>query len=341
MHWSLLPATDFARHEAAWNRLNAAVGDAPFLQGGFIAPLLAAFPDENVRLAVGSGDGEVIAMALVTRKGRFAWETWQPSQLPLGPWVMRPGEDIGRLGARLLRALPGCALVLGITQLDPLFVPRPAAAAGLATLDYIETGSIAIEGTFDTYWEARGKNLRTNMRKQRKKLDADGMAATLAAVTDRMAMADAVAGYGALESAGWKAALGTAIHPENAQGRFYRAMLENFAAADAARVYRYRFGDHDVAIDLCIASPTMLVVLKTTYDESIRTLSPASLMREEAMRAIFGEARVPRVEFYGKMMDWHTHWTKDTRTLYHLSCYRWPWLERARQWRRQSRPSAA
>lgn len=340
MHWSVLPAADFARHEAAWNRLNAARGDVPFLHARFIAPLLSTFADAAVRLAVCSGDGEVIAMTLVTRKGTFAWETWQPSQLPLGPWVMRAGEDIGNLSATLVRALPGVALVLGITQIDPLFVPRPADAPGLATLDYIETGSIAIEGPFDAYWEARGKNLRTNMRKQRKKLEADGMAAALATSTDRAAMADAVAAYGALESAGWKAALGTAIHPDNAQGRFYRAMLENFAADDAARVFRYRFGDREVAIDLCIASPTMLVVLKTTYDESIRTLSPASLMREEAMRAIFSEARVPRVEFYGKMMDWHTHWTKDTRTLYHLSRYRWSWLERARQWRRQARPAA-
>jgi hypothetical protein len=340
MPWSLVPAADFPRHEAAWNRLNAARGDVPFLQAGFIAPLLAAFGDARVQLAVCAGGEDTIAMTFVTRKSTFEWETWQPSQLPLGPWVMRAGEDIALLAGSLLRALPGWGLALGVTQLDPMLVPRPAAGVGITTLDYIDTGWIAIKGTFDDYWESRGKNLRTNMRKQRKKLKTDGEGAGFEIVAAAEAMADAVAGYGALESAGWKAALGTAIHPDNAQGRFYRAMLENFARNDAARVYRYRFGAREVASDLCIASPTMLVVLKTTYDESIRTLSPASLMREEEMQAIFAEARVPRVEFYGKMMDWHTHWTRNTRTLYHLSCYRWSWLERLRQWRHRKPVSA-
>lgn len=339
MPWSVVPAAEFPRHEAEWNCLNAARGDVPFLQAAFLAPLLAEFGDPRVQLARCVDGKDTIAMTLVTRKSAFEWETWQPSQLPLGPWVMRAGEDIAPLARSLLRALPGLALALGVTQLDPMLVPRPAAAAGVATLDYIDTGWIAIEGTFDDYWESRGKNLRTNMRKQRKKLQTDGEAAGLETVATAEGMAEAVAAYGALESAGWKAALGTAIHPDNAQGRFYRAMLENFARNDAARVYRYRFGAREVASDLCIASATMLVVLKTTYDESIRTLSPASLMREEAMAAIFAEGRVPRVEFYGKMMDWHTHWTKDTRTLYHLSCYRWSWLERLRQWRRRKPPS--
>ena len=51
-----------------------------------------------------------------------------------------------------------------------------------------------------------------------------------------------------LESAGWKAGSGTAVAPDNAQGRFYRAMLEAFAARGQARIYRYRFGDHQVTL---------------------------------------------------------------------------------------------
>lgn len=64
-------------------------------------------------------------------------------------------------------------------------------------------------------------------------------------------IAQAIADYGLLESAGWKAEGGTAIHPDNAQGRFYRAMLENFCRQGRGRVYRYRFDDKVVAVDLC------------------------------------------------------------------------------------------
>ena len=107
---------------------------------------------------------------------------------------------------------------------------------------------------------------------------------------------------------------GTAIHPDNEQGRFYRAMLEAFCSAGAGRIYRYRFGDRVVAIDLCIEGGGALVILKTTYDESIKTISPAFLMREESFRGLFGERRLKRIEFFGKLMEWHTRWTDDIRT---------------------------
>jgi hypothetical protein len=63
------------------------------------------------------------------------------------------------------------------------------------------------------------------------------------------------------------------VRADNDQGRFYRAMLEDFCRADMARIYRYRFGDRVVAVDLCIESADVHVPLKTTYDESIRGLS--------------------------------------------------------------------
>ena len=63
-------------------------------------------------------------------------------------------------------------------------------------------------------------------------------------------------------------------------------------------------------------------MLQTTYDESIRDSSPASLMRYEYFRNIFDEARVGRIEFYGKVMDWHTKWSDEIRVLYHANFYR-------------------
>ena len=106
-------------------------------------------------------------------------------------------------------------------------------------------------------------------------------------------MAAAVADYGRLESAGWKAQGGTAIHPDNAQGRFYRAMLEGFCRRGAASVIRYWFDDKVVAMNLCIEGHGSLIVLKTTYDESVPShYSPAFLMREETCQQMFDEKQV-------------------------------------------------
>jgi CelD/BcsL family acetyltransferase involved in cellulose biosynthesis len=339
MSWSFHPAREFARFASAWDSLAAACGDVPFLHSGFIQPLLAEFASGNELLAVFAGQAGNEAMTLVCPKGRGVWESYQPSQLPLGPWVQRAGAEMAPLVRSLLRQLPGFAIQVGLTQLDPSLFARPPDGAALETLDYIATAWIPVTGTFDEYWEARGKNLRANMRKQRRRLETEGIAVRFDVLTRPEDVAAAIENYGTLESAGWKAALGTAIHAQNPQGRFYRAMLENFCAGGAGRVYRYWFDDVVVAVDLCIASREMLVVLKTTYDESRKSLSPASLLREDELRAIFGEGVVRRVEFFGKVMDWHTQWARDVRTLYHLNCFRWGWMARLKShWSRKERP---
>ena len=183
--------------------------------------------------------------------------------------------------------------------------------------------------SFEAYWNARGKNLRTNLRKQRKRLHDDGVPTRLQVSRAAHEMAGAVADYGALESAGWKAKDGTAVAADNAQGRFYRAMLEAFAATGNACVYRYWIGERLAAMDLCIEGGGCIVVLKTAYDESLGAqLSPALLMREEATRDIFESGRFERIEFYGRVMEWHRRWTDEIRVMYHLNAYRWAWLKR-------------
>jgi hypothetical protein len=319
MKWTLVPAADFAAHAVRWDALQAQNAAAPMLQADFAAALLAAFGRGDELLALSSD-----AMAIVHPHGRGSWATFQPAQAPLGMWIERPGLDRAAAMASLLRAVPGLGLVLGLTQLDPLLAPAPSTA-----IDYIQTARITVTDSFDDYWAGRGKNLRSNLKKQRAKLAADGIDLRLEIIRDADAMPDTVRDFGRLESAGWKAQAGTAVSLDNDQGRFYSRMLAAFAARGQASVYRYWFDDRLAAMDLCISQGDCIVVLKTTYDESIpKTFSPALLMREEAVRALFNGGGTGRIEFYGKVMEWHTRWTDEVRTLYHVNLYRWPALRR-------------
>lgn len=135
-------------------------------------------------------------------------------------------------------------------------------------------------------------------------------------------MPTATAQYGQLESAGWKAIEGTAIHPDNAQGRFYLDLFERASRRGEAVIYRYRFDDRIVAMNLCLARAGTLVVLKTTYDESIKTYSPALLMQETILQGLYGDRRIARLEYFGRMMDWHNKWTESKRALYHYTYYK-------------------
>jgi len=339
--WTLHPAAQLHAHAVEWDALQAASTRTPFLQTSFLLPLLATFGQGDEWLALGHVGGQLRAAALLQPQGYGRWQTFQPSQLPLGPWLGHGDDDLAAAARSLLPRLPGLALSLGLAQIDPQLLPRPPEGAAQQTLDYVATAHVPVHGAFDTYWEARGKNLRQNTKKQRNKLAAEGTTAQLECLTRPEDMADALLDYGRLESAGWKAGTGTAVAPDNAQGRFYRAMLEGFAARGQARIYRYRFGDKVVAMDLCIDDGRVVVILKTAYDESYRSISPSILMRQEEFAALFGEARFERIEFYGKVMEWHTRWTDLQRTLYHLNIYRWPLLQQLHTLHQRRRQAAA
>jgi len=342
--WTLHPVARFASVARTWDALCAQAGAVPFLRSDFLLPALAEFGTARELVAICGNPVEPVAMGLFVRSRVGAWETFQPAQLPLGALVARNGPDLAHLARSLVPALPGFALTVAITQQDPAIRARPDDASSLGTLDYVETAHVAVEGRFDAYWAARGKNLRQNVRKQLAKVEQDGIVPRLDCVTESQGVAEAIEQYGRLESAGWKAQGGTAIGAGNAQGRFYRSVFEAFCARDAGRIYRCWFGDRVVAMDLCVLDGPVLVVLKTTYDESLRAVSPASLLRYAYFRALFDEGVIRRIEFYGKVMDWHLRWTSEVRSLYHVNAYRWPWVKRlhaARRSREQTSPSEA
>ncbi|HUP08289.1 MAG TPA: GNAT family N-acetyltransferase [Caldimonas sp.] len=300
-----------------------------------MSPLLDCFGTGEEMIALAYRGATPVAAALLSRGGTARVATFQPSQLPLGPWLVSPGEDASALAAGLLRHLQAPTLMLALTQLDPRWHARPEPTPALETLDYIDTAWIDVAGSYDAYWEARGKNLRTNMRKQRSKLQAEGVTAAFDTLTDAADMAAAVTEYGRLEGAGWKAERGTAVEASDAQGRFYRSMLEQFCAVGRGRVWRLRFDDKVVAMDLCIEGGGTLVVLKTAFDPEYRSVSPAFLMKQDAFRDVFDEGRIKRIEFYGRLMEWHTRWTAQSRTLYHANVYRWAMVARLRErWHR-------
>ena len=340
MKWTFHPITDFGRNETAWQALNAKGANTPLLDPDFVAPLLQEFSTGRELLAMYGDDTGSRAMALLVRRKPGVWETFQPPQAPLGCWVSEPSLPLEPLLRSLLQTLPAIPLVVGITQQDPDLMPRPADTKAMATLDYIQTARITINKSFDEYWAARGKNLRHNMKRQRNRLEKEGIAPRLEILTQPHEVESAINNYGRLESAGWKSGMGTAIHPDNSQGRYYKTILERFMRTGDGRIYQYWYGDKLVAIDLCIQRNGILVILKTTYDESITTSSPAFLMRQDTFTQIFSEHNIRQIEFYGKLMDWHTKWSDETRTLYHVNLYRWSLLPKLFRRIKRAEPAA-
>ena len=94
-------------------------------------------------------------------------------------------------------------------------------------------------------------------------------------------------------------------------------------------------------MNLCLLRAGVLIVLKTTYDESIPSIySPAFLLSQDQLMNLFGEAKIHRLEYYGRLMDWHTKWTENKRTLFHTTAYRFPLIKRLAHWRRNRQAEA-
>jgi hypothetical protein len=42
-------------------------------------------------------------------------------------------------------------------------------------------------------------------------------------------------------------------------------------------------------------------------------------MRQNYFAPLFDARAVARIEFYGKVMDWHTQWSSEIRRMYHVN----------------------
>ena len=325
--WTLHSLSAWPDHAANWRALNRVQADSPLLDPEFIEPFFKELCSGAEKLAVYGGADGPLAMALLQPDGRGRWATMWPKQAPLGFWVQKPDVSMTDLGSKLIAAMPLSTVLFSLTQQDPDVMPRPNDAKRITTIDYVPTARIPLTGSFEDYWAARSKKLRANLQRARNGLERNGRQPRLEELTKPEDMARGVALYGELESAGWKAEIDGAIHADNAQGRYYTDMLTRLAALGDASIFLFYYGDKLVAADITVHRNGTVVGLKTTYDESEKSTSPALLMRQDMMRDFLDRHRFTKYEFYGRVRDWQTKWSNDFRVMYHINFYRWGWLK--------------
>ena len=321
MPWEITNASDFSSFADEWDKLNNNTFYSPILESRFVDPLLSNFGDGSELLCRYKDQTGPVAIGIVSKSRFGSWSTFQPSQAPIGLWINRPNLDLQKTLSSLASKLPGFCAILSLLQLDSHLIPRPANKSRLQTLDYIQTARISTEIGYEAYNKKRSKNLRKNLRKQNNKLLEKALTPTLRVVKDSKQVASLLKEYGELESSGWKSEINTAIHPDNAQGKFYSEILKSYCNNGNGRIYKYLIGDQIAAMDLCICNNETIVILKTAYNESLREYSPALLMHNEIFKDIFENTDLKTIEFYGKIMDWHTKWSDHYRDIYHINVF--------------------
>jgi hypothetical protein len=324
MSWRFFKAEEFFRQfRTDWDTLNRRHSNHLLLDSRFVEPALRHFGSKDTVLAINK-DGPNSGMALLTKTGTGQWSTFQPSQAPLG-MIVFGGDDQnceGLLG--LLATLPGYSLILSVLQQDPLHTSFGATSTNpnIEIVQYIETPQLKLVASFEEYWESRSRNLKHNLDRQSRRSVEQGSTLELVTLRQHSQIEAGIREYGRLESAGWKAEAGTAICEDNVQGSFYREMLENFSENGEAVIFQLVLDGKVVASDLCLSRAGTLVVLKTAYDEKVQKLSPALLMRREIIKHLYAEGRIQNIEFYGRVLPWHTQWMTGTRGMFHINLFR-------------------
>lgn len=341
IRWQFIPSRDLAGLSGAWNDIASRVNAPPCLSARFVSAALHEFSGPPKWMVSGTVGNRVAVAGILQKVGPAQWATYQPSQLPLGAWLMEPGLPWEATLGSLIRKLPSLGLTCSISQQDPALIPRPQSTRRLRAADYIRTSYIDVGGEFADFWGSRGKNLRQNSKKQRKKLSEKGFDPRLEIVADGAGVGRAIDEFIRLESSSWKRSTGSAVTDDSEQGRFYRRMMSDHVARGCGFVALWYAGNQVAAADLCIQDHGQVVILKTTYDESLQGVSPGQLMHEELFQYLFDVAKVARIEFLGRAMEWHQRWTEQERTLYHVTYFRSPIIRGLRDvLRRRARAEA-
>lgn len=132
----------------------------------------------------------------------------------------------------------------------------------------------------------------------------------------------AVDRYGDLEVLGWKFAEGTAVHSSNEQGQFYRDTMCRFADKGHGIVYELYVGDELVSSQLAIGNDSILITLKTTYNERYSEYSPGKLLDYLMLEYEFQRGRYARIEFCTNAGPELVRWGTSTRPVSDITLYR-------------------
>ncbi len=315
--WAVTPVTDgLGEFSASWDLVNKQVfGSNPLLDSRFVNSLLSHFGTGREYLCSMQENGTPVAMCLMQQRGAGIWISFLPAQTQLGPSLIRTADQV----ASLTRELTGPIGRLDLLCHDPMYGNLLLGNALASSQDHALTMNIGLHGSFDDYWSSRSKQLQKNMRRYERRLEEDQLASRFVCVSAPEDVSAAVERYAGIESSGWKSKIGTAIDMGTAQGRFYDGVMQRFAEPGGAVVYELWLGDRLAASRLAVFSDEMIVILKTTYDESMEKYAPGRLLLREVIQSAFTHHSGKTLEFYTDASPDQLSWATDCRRIRHLS----------------------
>lgn len=319
-HWTLLPLQQgLEQHADGWAKLNARLyADHPLTSFAFVHTLARHFANAQDHLAVCLQDGKLIAAIPLTRQP-LRWRSFLPSQAQISALLI---QDLALLPT-LIAKLPGPCLWLDWYAVDPNYSPDLSSSpVQQERTPHVTTLHVALSGDFESYWQARSRSLRDDLKNKWNRLKKDGRSHQLKTFDTVTDVAAALTRYSILEKQSWKAEQGTAITLGTTQGNFYAEVLERFAGQGQATIYELHIDDELAASEIVLRSGRMSVLLKTTHAEAFQRYAPGYLLDQLVLKAEFMHPDSDVVEFYTSANEAKLRWGTGQRPIEHARIYR-------------------
>lgn len=292
-----------------WDALAGRCGASPFLRPGWIAAWCEAFASEPAEVLSVRRGGELVAAMPVLRARRRLrsptnWET---------PEFGMVAADEDAAAALLAGALDRRPWYLSLAYLDADGVTARVSARAAESLGYdahrlpqMRSPLADVSDGWEALERRLSKSRRGDLRRRRRRLEERGTL-SFEVTGGRERMGPLLAEAFRLEAAGWKGRQGTAMASDPAVRRFYADVARWAADRGWLRIAFLRLDGRPIAFSLSLSEGRDHYLLKTAYDEELRSLGPGMLQVAEMIRDAVASG-VRTCHFLGTDEPWKTEW---------------------------------
>lgn len=169
---------------------------------------------------------------------------------------------------------------------------------------------VAIDDGFAAYRAAMPRRVRSDLDRQRRRLEAEG--ASIVPIARPHDLEGELERGFAVEASGWKGRRGTAVDSSRATRAFYRDLAAAWHARDALRLSTIELDGQPIAFDFALVDYGRLWILKGGYLEAFRRYSPGLVLTMAQIEAAAAES-LEAVELLGDATPWKLKFANGAR----------------------------
>jgi CelD/BcsL family acetyltransferase involved in cellulose biosynthesis len=213
--------------------------------------------------------------------------------------------------------LLGSAMVGGATQLlADTFESR--GEYRIVREAYVSSPYLPLQGSWGEYLGRQSGNFRSDLKRKQKRARDAGM--TIRTFTGPAEVGEALSAMYTIETKSWKEGEGTSITTQAHARRFYDVFLPLAAARGWLACVLLELGGRPAAFDMGVLHAGKYYMLKTSYDQEWKDVSPGFVLRAHVIEQLF-ERGASEHDFLGDPEPWKLRWTDQVRRHENLYLY--------------------